>query len=60
MEHEDFWNRIKHACVKLGIPLGTFQVWKHRGSVPGNKAIQIFMALKGTKNSVSLEQLSNE
>lgn len=55
MTEDDFWNTIKIAAKKIGISDSCFRVWKTRGGVPRSRIYDLYMALKGTSDEVSLE-----
>jgi hypothetical protein len=56
---DDFWDRVKHGCDKLGVPVTTFHVWKHRGRVSREQAIPLYQVLEGTEHEISLDQLQS-
>lgn len=58
MNEIDFWDRVKHGCEKLGIPDGTYHVWKHRGRVSREQAIPLYQVLAGTKFKITLTDLT--
>lgn len=54
--NDDFWNNVFFAAEKLGVPLATQRVWKHRGRVPGVKIIPLYQVLKKHGKRIKLEQ----
>lgn len=57
MTDVDFWERAKHGADKLNIPADTFYMWKHRGRVSRNHAIELYQVLAGTEHEITLDEL---
>lgn len=57
MTDDDFWDRVKRAAEKLGIPNTTVRTWKNRGRVSKQKAIAVYRVLAGTPYEVPIERL---
>jgi hypothetical protein len=58
MRETDFWDRVKHGCEKLNVPVGTYNVWKHRGRVSRDQQIALYQVLEGTEFEIPLDQIS--
>lgn len=60
MEYKEYWRRIMVGAKKIGASSSAVAVWKCRGRVPHKYLFPIYLALKGTKNSITLENINRK